>query len=534
MAKNVFEGRSFCVSSDLSLDEKVYLFNKIKELKQAIIRKDSSVIDSFRINNSDFGVYTVFLEDSTRTLESFNNALAFHNVKSSNFNASSSSFNKKESYADGFMTLAGYDNRIFIVRSKLEGVCRYLENEGRAYAARNNLPFASAFINAGDGMHEHPTQESLDEFSLLEDNSWNRDSLHIALVGDLFHGRTVHSKAEGLKFFKNVKVDLVAPDVLQMPQHYIDIMRNNNFDVSIFGSLEEYFDSKNVASQLYFTRPQLERMGEDVLSKQQELRKAITLTSDLLKKISNLDDLKVYHPLPRHKEHPVIPTYLDNLPLNRWESQSINGLYSRIVLLAAIAGKIGSDFEGTPFIRPTYSDKGIITYADLSKRVTTKTVLKDGINPLVNGVVIDRFCRGESKEVIWNYMYKTMNLLGLDSNKGFIGVGESKSDPGIYKGLLFLPNSEPFLEDDLKRLAAISGGCVVNNIVNKNVFEKIHLSAPSRVYGLDDLVCKNTSCISSDNHAEMNAVPEFIALPGGDSYSCAFCDTAHTFKELWK
>ncbi|MGH0052711.1 MAG: bifunctional aspartate carbamoyltransferase catalytic subunit/aspartate carbamoyltransferase regulatory subunit, partial [Sphaerochaetaceae bacterium] len=209
--QNVFAGRSLCVIEDFSKEERMYLFEQVRTLKQAMESRDESKLAPFRIDNRDFGIYEVFLEDSTRTKESFRNAANFHHVKVSELNSDSSSFNKGESYTDTFNTLSGYENTIFIIRSKLEGVTRHLEDACSAYAERNSLYRKPIFINAGDGKHEHPTQELLDEFTFLEDNAWSNEDLHLALVGDLFHGRTVHSKADGLKIFNHVKVDLIAP-----------------------------------------------------------------------------------------------------------------------------------------------------------------------------------------------------------------------------------------------------------------------------------------------------------------------------------
>jgi len=208
---NFFVGRSLCVIDDFNIEERAYLFNKVKELKKAMAENDKQKLDTFRINDPDFGIYEVFLEDSTRTKESFKNAAKFHLTKVSELSASTSSFNKGESFSDTFNTLAGYSNSIFIIRSKVEGVCAHLEKKCSEFAARNSLVRKPSFINAGDGKHEHPTQELLDEYTFLEDNNFDFDSIHVALVGDLFHGRTVHSKANGLKLFKNVKIDLVAP-----------------------------------------------------------------------------------------------------------------------------------------------------------------------------------------------------------------------------------------------------------------------------------------------------------------------------------
>ncbi|MCP4148386.1 MAG: aspartate carbamoyltransferase [bacterium] len=527
MSGNVFTGRSFCVSSDLSIDEKKYLFKKTMELKEAWYKNDQETLKKFRINDPDFGVYEVFLEDSTRTRESFRNAAEFHGVKLSMFESESSSFNKKESYVDGFMTLAGYSNHIFIIRSKLEGICRWLQVNGEKYAERNKLHRKPAFINAGDGKHEHPTQELLDEFTLLEDNDWSTDSLHIALVGDLFHGRTVHSKADGLTIFDNVKIDLIAPPELAMPKQYIDTMQENGFKLRIFDSLEEYLAQPDIANRFYFTRPQLERMGERVLKRQDELRDKITFKKEFVDKLPKNSYL--YHPLPRHKENPTIPTFLDVLPLNHWETQSINGMFIRIILLAAFAGKVGADFKGETVAPKEYTEDFIHEIAPDNSHDKT---IKEGINPLVNGVVIDRFCRGESKEKIWQYLFKTMKIMNFAKNKGSIGVGESKKEPGVYKGLIFLPESTGPTDSDIKRLAAVTAGCTVNVIQNDTLVRKIRLSSPPRIYKIEGTCCTNLACISHDSHTE-HVPPEFIRRDNG-LLECVYCGTTHQFKDIWK
>lgn len=78
---NTFKGRSFTVIDDFSFDEKMYLFQKARELKGYIKSDDKAGMDKFRINDPDFGIYEVFIEDSTRTKESFKNAAEFHRVK---------------------------------------------------------------------------------------------------------------------------------------------------------------------------------------------------------------------------------------------------------------------------------------------------------------------------------------------------------------------------------------------------------------------------------------------------------------------
>ena len=134
--KNVFAGRSLCVIDDLSIEERKYLFGEVRRLKVAMEENNLPVMEGYRIDDKDFGVYEVFLEDSTRTKESFRNAANFHHVKVSDLNSDSSSFNKGESYADTIHTLSGYSNAGFLIRSKVEGVCRWLEDECSSYAKR--------------------------------------------------------------------------------------------------------------------------------------------------------------------------------------------------------------------------------------------------------------------------------------------------------------------------------------------------------------------------------------------------------------
>ena len=94
MDSNVFKGRSLTVIEDFSIEERRYFFQKVNELKNAIISGDEVTQDKFRINDPDFGIYEVFLEDSTRTKESFRNAAKFHHAKVSELLCSSSSINK--------------------------------------------------------------------------------------------------------------------------------------------------------------------------------------------------------------------------------------------------------------------------------------------------------------------------------------------------------------------------------------------------------------------------------------------------------
>ncbi|MDT4762339.1 bifunctional aspartate carbamoyltransferase catalytic subunit/aspartate carbamoyltransferase regulatory subunit [Sphaerochaeta sp. PS] len=527
--KNVFAGRSLCVIEDLTIEERKYLFSEVRILKQAMQENDLQTLENYRIDDKDFGVYEVFLEDSTRTKESFRNAANFHHVKVSELNSDSSSFNKGESYADTFNTLSGYSNTIFIIRSKIEGVCRWLEDECASYAQRNRLWRKPAFINAGDGKHEHPTQELLDEFTFMEDNDWKTDSIHLALVGDLYHGRTVHSKAAGLKLFDKVKVDLIAPVELAMPETYVLKMQENGYEIRLFSSIEEYLSQGDIADKWYFTRPQLERMGDRILQRQEELRSAITFRREFMGKL--MEGTKFYHPLPRHKVTPTIPTFLDDTPLNGWERQSINGMYVRIILLALIGGKIGSCF--VPKEIPVEESRAeYIFEVDLTQREPKDKVVSEGVQPIHNGLVIDHICRGDTPSEIRDHMRLISSVLGLDEAKGGEWVSRGHSDSNSYKGIIFRPDATELTRKKLKRLAAVAPGCTLNIIRDGKVEKKYRMEMPPRIYNFDDLSCTNDACISHPSQSE--GVPAHFSRTKENLFACAYCGKTHSFKEIWK
>src|SRR5690606_38108173 len=183
-----------------------FLYHQTNRLKKKWKNKEDC--SEFEIKLPSVGIYRVFTEPSTRTKESFINAAKFHkNAKTNIFESEHSSFNKSESYIDTFNMLTGYsDHSIFVVRTKLVGTCKLLDEKVSEYAFRHSLNKPS-FINAVDGKHEHPTQEILDEYTFLEQLNFDNSYIHIALVGDLLHGRTVHSKVSGLRISKYVLVD---------------------------------------------------------------------------------------------------------------------------------------------------------------------------------------------------------------------------------------------------------------------------------------------------------------------------------------
>ena len=526
LADTSFVGRTLQVISDLNRTERLYLFEHARRLKRAIRLRDQDAMEEFRIGDPDLGLYEVFLEDSTRTRESFKNAAEFHHIKSLELNAASSSFNKAESYADTFANLIGYDNRIFVVRSKLEGVCRHLAEHTAEYIGRHGFPEWVSFINAGDGRHEHPTQELLDEFTFLEDLRWSARSIHLAMVGDLYHGRTVHSKVCGLSLFENARVDLVAPPELAMPRNYVQTMTGQGFDVREFESIDEYLECGDVAPQWYFTRPQIERMGERVLQHRARLQSAITFRMELMDRLA--PGTIFYHPLPRHREHPTIPPALDSTMLNGWERQSANGWVVRIVLLSLLAGRIGADYSG-PVGPDDWKETGTEFVTEVSPPASGPKHYSEGVRPITDGVVIDHISVGGTPQSIRAH---TRTILSVLEFTGRGGEWISEGSDGRLKGLVFRPGHAPLDRSQIRRLAAVAPGATVNIINEGSIVGKYRLAMPSVIYGMEDLICRNESCITNPvNHEPVN--PTF-RKSNETQYSCEYCDTEYSFTEIWR
>jgi aspartate carbamoyltransferase len=532
MSEHPFLGRSLTVMGDFTVDEMIYLFEKTRELQEAKINKDWKAVDKFRANgpyskikNPDLGIYEVFLEDSTRTKHSFINAAKFHLLKHEVFDVATSSINKSETYADSINTILGYSNHIVNVRSKLEGVCLWLKKMGIEFAKRNNIYPLPSFINGGDGTHEHPTQELLDQYTILNFLGWDRSHLHIALIGDQLLGRTLHSKPDGSRIFNGGIIDLIGPRELGMPEIYIHKFEQNGFEVRIYESLDEYLalPKNKIALIWYFTRFQLERMRPDLKDKEHIYRPMVTFQKKHLPLVP--DGTVFMHPLPRYKEAPTIPNWVIPLPLNGFETQFINGYDVRTILTAMFAGQIGEDFEGEVRQIDTWSD-------DFIELVTSSSNgqkdIEEGVFPIPEGTVIDHICKGDELQELKDYMHIIDTVMGFPETC-YPARSPSLTD-GQRKGMFFLPRLE-LSESEIKKLAAISPGCTVNIVKKRKVIKKMRAGTPPRIYGFSETSCKYKDCISYPSH--MEGVPgEFIRI--NDKYICAYCEKPHHFKDIWQ
>lgn len=274
---------------------------------------------------------TLFFEPSTRTRLSFESAMLELGGSVIGFSSpSSSSASKGESVADTAKVISCYAD-IIAMRHYLEGA---------PYVAAKNASIP--VINAGDGGHCHPTQTLADLLTIYREHGTFND-ITVGFCGDLKYGRTVHSLINALSRYKNVKIVLISPSELKLP-NYVKEEFLNKFGMQYVetDSLEEYMSELDV---LYMTRVQQERFAD--VDEYNRLKDSYILTPNKL--VNAKQNMCILHPLPRVNE---ISVKVDDDPRACYFKQVMNGKLMRMALILKLLKeaenpvKEGLDFSG--------------------------------------------------------------------------------------------------------------------------------------------------------------------------------------------
>ena len=260
---------------------------------------------------------SLFFEPSTRTRLSFESAMMRLGGKVLGFSeANSSSVAKGESIADTVKTVACYSD-ILVMRHPKEGA-------PRVALSGIDIPL----INAGDGGHQHPTQTLTDLLTIREEKG-RLDNLVIGMCGDLKFGRTVHSLCKAMARYENIKIVLISPSELRIPDFIRkEVLAKNNIETLELENLQEALPMLDV---LYMTRVQKERF----FNEQDYIRLKDTYILDSQKMRLAKADLAVLHPLPRVNE---IAPELDTDPRALYFKQMKYGMFVRMALIVALLG----------------------------------------------------------------------------------------------------------------------------------------------------------------------------------------------------
>ena len=255
---------------------------------------------------------TLFFEPSTRTRLSFEAAMMELGGNVIGFSdAANSSSSKGESVSDTVKVVSCYAD-IIAMRHPKEGA-------PMVASMKSDVPI----INAGDGGHNHPTQTLTDLLTIKRERG-RLKNLTIGFCGDLKFGRTVHSLINALSRYENIKLVLISPPELVIPDYVKhDVLDKYGMEYVETASLE---DSMNELDILYMTRVQKERFFNE--ADYIRLKDTYVLTPEKLKKAP--EDMCILHPLPRVNE---ISVSVDDDKRACYFKQVLNGKYIRMALI---------------------------------------------------------------------------------------------------------------------------------------------------------------------------------------------------------
>ncbi|MFY9264712.1 MAG: aspartate carbamoyltransferase catalytic subunit [Solirubrobacterales bacterium] len=307
--------------SDLSRAEIERLLDRAESLAQLSDRENKKLPTL-----SGRTVVSLFFENSTRTSASFDLAAKRLSADTVSIRAASSSVEKGESLRDTVQTLSAYGPSAIVVRSPHVGapgmVTRWTD---------------AAVINAGDGMHEHPTQALLDAYTLRR-RIGALDGKEVWIIGDVLHSRVARSNILALtKLGANVTV--CGPPTL-IPR-----------EIEALGCAVSYsLDGSADADVLYVLRMQNERMRDRLIPSIREYAARYQIDSRRLGPRQLL-----MHPGPVNRGVELSPGVVD-APRSLITAQVASGVVVRMAVfyeLLAVAGPSGGKQQAAAAPIPT-------------------------------------------------------------------------------------------------------------------------------------------------------------------------------------
>ncbi|NCO42328.1 MAG: aspartate carbamoyltransferase [Armatimonadetes bacterium CG_4_10_14_3_um_filter_66_18] len=252
-------------------------------------------------------VVTLFYEPSTRTRTSFEAAAKALSADVVNITTSASSIVKGETLKDTIYNLKAIGMDALIMRHPMGGAPNW--------AAR---VFTGSVLNAGDGMHEHPSQGLLDLLTIRQ-HKGRIDGMKVAIIGDIRHSRVARSDAWGMTKL-GAEVRFVGPPTL-MP------VEVEKMGVKVTPDLREGIDGVDV---VYTLRIQLERQQGGLFPSIREYAELFGMNSERMKWAA--DDALLMHPGPINRGIELSSELADS-PRSVILDQVTNGVAVRMALL---------------------------------------------------------------------------------------------------------------------------------------------------------------------------------------------------------
>lgn len=262
-------------------------------------------------------VVNLFYENSTRTRISFELAEKRLSADSVNFSVSGSSVSKGETFKDTVRNIEAMKVDMIVVRHGSAGVPQYLTKISD-----------SVVINAGDGIHEHPTQALLDMYSIRE-KLGKLEGLKVCIVGDIAHSRVALSNIFGLQAM-GAEVSVCGPATL-IPRNISDL------GVKVIYNIDEAIQENDVLNIL---RIQLERKARAAFPSTREYHKYYGITKERMEK--NKKDVLLLHPGPINRGVEISSEMADGEHQIILE-QVTNGVAVRMAILYLLGTRQGEE-----------------------------------------------------------------------------------------------------------------------------------------------------------------------------------------------
>jgi len=298
--------------ADLTPDE-IYLVLDTTEAMREIGERPIKKVPTLRGKT----VVNLFYEPSTRTRTSFEIAEKRLSADTLNVAVASSSVLKGETLADTARNIEAMAPDMIVLRHASSGACHLLSRICR-----------SRIINAGDGMHEHPTQALLDAFTIRE-HKRHLAGLKVTIVGDLLHSRVLRSNVLlltklGAEVWVSAPSTLVPPGIDRLGVHV-----STSVDDAVVG-----------ADVIMMLRIQQERMHGAFVPSLREYFTVFGMTAERVRRAK--PDVIIMHPGPMNRGVEIASEVADG-PYSVILEQVANGVAVRMAVLYLLAGDAGAD-----------------------------------------------------------------------------------------------------------------------------------------------------------------------------------------------
>lgn len=256
---------------------------------------------------------TLFYEPSTRTRLSFETAAKYMSADTFGIATATSSVQKGESLRDTAWTIEAMGTDVVVMRHPVSGATHLL----------SRILKNAHVVNAGDGMHEHPTQGLLDLFTIRE-RKGQIEGLEVTILGDIYHSRVARSNIWGLTKL-GAKVRVAGPSTLLPPEI-------ERLGVKAYTDIDKALDGADVVNVL---RLQLERQHKALFPSIREYAMKFGLNARRLEAAS--PEVLVMHPGPMNRGVEISSEIAD-APFASIREQVTNGVAVRMAILYLLLG----------------------------------------------------------------------------------------------------------------------------------------------------------------------------------------------------